>query len=106
MGTDWLVGRVDMYGGEPADCMPPGIDGSARQAEITALVAALGLDPAAHRHACVFTQNEAGYAVHFSEFLLRDGQKFVDYVEDRAATRPVTRAITREQLPSWLRPPE
>jgi hypothetical protein len=104
----WLVGRVEMYGSAPTDCMPVGgpPEGGDRQAQIWALVRELDLDPKLLRTYCVFTQDREGYKVHFSQHLLRDGKPFVDIAEDRVATEPVVRDISREQIPSWLRPPE
>lgn len=98
--TAWSVGRVDFYGAGPLDGLRPG-----RQAELLALVASLGLDPALLVPACVFTQGRGGYQVHFAEHLLVNGERFVDQVHEHIATRPVVVDITREQLPSWLRPP-
>ena len=97
----WFVGRVEFYGAGPFDALRPG-----RQAELLAFLADLGLDAALLMPACVFTCEGGQYQVHFAEHLLNDGERFVDHVNDRIATRPITIDITRDQLPSWLRPPE
>jgi hypothetical protein len=99
--TPWSVGRVEFYGAGPLDGLRPG-----RQAELLAFLASLDLDPALLVPVCVFTCDRDRYQVHFAEHLLVDGERFVDQVHDRIATRPVVVDITREQLPSWLRPPE
>lgn len=89
----WFVARVEFLK----------LD-NAQQLEVVEWLYRLGIDPEQFRPVFVVTSdNDGELAAHFSE-LLRNaaGRRFMDYVLDQAATRPVTVPVDRASLPSCV----